>query len=433
MKIAFSTHGCKVNQYETQALRELFINSGHEIAGDGDTPDVFLLNSCTVTAESDRKNRQALRRIKKLYPNCITVLFGCMAQAFPDDAKKLNADIVFGNTDHKKIPELINWFIENRDNCFRVEPHLNGEQYCTPQITRFEGRTRAYMKIEDGCNRFCSYCAIPYARGRVRSRSIEDIKTEAQNLAENGYNEIVLVGINLSAYSGDNGEDLCTAVDAAAEPRGIKRVRLGSLEPDHISDDMLNRLAKNPKFCPQFHLSLQSGSNATLKRMNRHYDAEFYRDLVNRIRRVFNNASITTDVMVGFVGETESEFIESLKFVEEIGFARCHVFAYSKREGTNAAKLLGHLPKSEKLRRSEAMQQAATRAQQSFLYRQIGTTQKVLFEDCENGYCEGYTENYTRVRVKTDLKLANKICDVELISIDNDGIIGALVQGGNTE
>ena len=427
MKVAFSTHGCKVNQYETQALREILINSGYEIAGDGDTPDVFLLNTCTVTAESDRKNRQALRRIKKLYPNCITVLFGCMAQAFPEDAKKLGADIVFGNTDHKLISEILAEFIKNRNSVFAVQPHIKGEEYCTPSITSFEGRTRAYMKIEDGCNRFCSYCAIPYARGRVRSRGIEDIKCEAIRLAENGYNEIVLVGINLSAYGGDIGGNLCDAVDAASSPEGIKRVRLGSLEPDHISNEILNRLQSNPKFCPQFHLSLQSGSDATLKRMNRHYDAAFYRDLVHRIRNVFKNAAITTDVMVGFVGETMDDFLESLNFVKEIGFARCHVFAYSKREGTAAAKLKGHIQKAEKLQRSEAMQKAALVAQQSFLEQQIGTEQNVLFEESTGGILEGYTENYTRVRVKTNLNLTNKICKVRLISVEGDGMVGTIV------
>ncbi len=426
MKVAFSTHGCKVNQYETQALREILINNGYEIAGDGDTPDVFLLNTCTVTAESDRKNRQALRRIKKLYPACITVLFGCMAQAFPEDAKKLGADIVFGNTDHKLIIELLEQFFKNRNSVFGVQPHNKGEEYCTPPITSFEGRTRAYMKIEDGCNRFCSYCAIPYARGRVRSRSIEDIKKEAIRLSENGYNEIVLVGINLSAYGGDTDGDLCDAVDAAAEPRGIKRVRLGSLEPDHISDDILNKLKANSKFCPQFHLSLQSGSDATLKRMNRHYDTAFYRDLVCRIRRVFKNASITTDVMVGFVGETKEEFLESLAFVKEIGFARCHVFAYSKREGTAAAKLKGHIQKAEKLQRSELMQKAAAEAQHSFLEQQLGTEQNVLFEESTEGMLEGYTENYTRVRVKTNLNLTNKICKVRLISIEGDCMVGLI-------
>ncbi len=426
MKISFCTHGCKVNQYETQSLRELFLHNGYELAKKGETPDVFLLNSCTVTAESDRKNRQMLRRIKKKYPSCVTVLFGCMVQAFPTKAETLGADILFGNTDHKKLLTLLDEYVKNRTTLNFVEEHIKGEKYCTPGISYFEGRTRAYMKIEDGCNRFCSYCAIPYARGRVRSRSVSDIKSEAERLAQNGYNEIVLVGINLSAYGQDNGETLCNAVNAASQPDGVKRVRLGSLEPDHISDEILEGLRQNKKFCPQFHLSLQSGSSTTLKRMNRHYDAEFYRDLINRIRLIFKDASITTDVMVGFVGETEDEFSESLNFVKEIGFARCHVFAYSKREGTAAAKLSGHIEKAQKLERSEKMIAAANEAQYNFLKKQLGTTQSVLFETYQNGICEGYTENYTRVLVRSENDISNKIYSVYLKTVNGDFIEGEL-------
>lgn len=426
MKILFCTHGCKVNQYETQSLREMFLKEGFFLAEKGETPDVFLLNSCTVTSESDRKNRQMIRRIKNKYPQCVTVLFGCMAQAFPKKAKELGVDVVFGNTDHAKLIDLVKENLKVRKPLELIEDHFVGEKYCTPAISYFEGRTRAYMKIEDGCNRFCSYCAIPYARGRVRSRSIEDISREAEALSQNGYNEIVLVGINLSAYGQDNGETLCNAVNAAAKPDGIKRVRLGSLEPDHISDEILGNLKQNQKFCPQFHLSLQSGSSTTLKRMNRHYDAAFYRDLVSRIRKTFKNAAITTDVMVGFMGETEEEFLESLEFVKEIGFARCHVFAYSKREGTAAVKLAGEVEKSIKLERSEKMIAAANTVQTAFLKEQIGTTQSVLFERVKNGVGEGYTENYTRVMVKTDMDISNQIHSVCLNEVIDDYLLGEL-------
>ena len=426
MKILFCTHGCKVNQYETQSLRELFLHNGFEIVKKGDIPDIFLLNTCTVTGESDRKNGQMLRRIKKQYPSCITVLFGCMAQAFPKKTKQLSADIIFGNTDHKKLLDLVNEYIANRKPINAIQEHVKDEKYCTPGISYFEGRTRAYMKIEDGCNRFCSYCAIPYARGRVRSRSIEEISREANLLAQNGYNEIVLVGINLSAYGQDNGETLCKAVNAASAPEGIKRVRLGSLEPDHISNEILESLKQNQKFCPQFHLSLQSGSNSTLKRMNRHYDANFYRDLVERIRNVFSNASITTDVMVGFMGETEEEFLESVAFVKEIGFARCHVFSYSKREGTAAVKLEGEVEKSTKLERSEKMIAAASETQQEFLQKQLNTTQSVLFEIYKKGIAEGYTENYTRVKVKSAKDISNKIFNVYLVGVEGDCLLGEI-------
>ncbi len=379
MKIAFCTLGCKVNQYETESMREMFSARGYEIVNEDDSPDIFVLNSCTVTAESDRKTRKTLRHIKNINPNCITVLCGCMAQAFPDEAYKLDtADIVFGNTDHKKVIALVELYLADRNRILAVEQHTQGEKYKTCGISAFSGRTRAYMKIEDGCNRFCSYCAIPYGRGRVRSRKVEDIVEEAQRLADNGFCEIVLVGINLSAYGQDNGLTLVDAVNAASKPDGIRRVRLGSLEPDHMTDEILKQLFANEKFCPQFHLSLQSGCDNTLKRMNRHYTADFYRDLVKRIRAFDPCVAITTDVMVGFSGETDEDFKASLDFVEEIGFARCHIFAYSVRGGTAAAKFGDRVANAVKQQRSEKMIALAERLHRDFMKKNIGVTEACL-------------------------------------------------------
>lgn len=428
MKISFLTLGCKVNQYETEVMRRLFEERGYVSVAPQDNPDVFVLNSCTVTAESDRKTRQTLRHYKRKYPNVVTVLCGCMVEAFPKSAENLEeADVIFGNTDHSKIPDLVEEFLATKKRIVAVEPHETGEKYKTPNICSFNERTRAYMKIEDGCNRFCSYCAIPYARGRVRSKDIDEIRKEAKTLGNNGYSEVVLVGINLSAYSFEN-YDICDVVQAVAEIPQISRIRLGSLEPDHITNEMLNKLAETPKFCPHFHLSLQSGCDETLKRMNRHYDSAFYYDLISRIREKFPNAAFTTDVMVGFVGETEDEFQKSLEFVKKCNFSKCHVFAYSKREGTAAAKLSGHIENSVKQRRSAEMIAAAEKSQNEFLLSQIGTLQEVIFETLKQGYIEGYTKNYTRVRVKTELPLTGKTYKVKLLQICEDFIYGEICE-----
>ena len=305
--------------------------------------------------------------MRRRLPKGVVILTGCMPQAFPEDGAALKeADIVTGNVLPSKIPELLEKFIKTRERIVEILPHERDEEYSTPSICRFEERTRAYMKVQDGCDRYCTYCTIPKARGAIRSRPLGEIEAEAAKLAENGYKEIVLVGINLTSYGKDLGKTICDAVSAAARPEGIERIRLGSLEPDHISDETLDRLKGEKKFCPQFHLALQSGSDKTLKRMNRHYDTAFYRDLVKRIRERFENPSITTDIMVGFAGETEEEFNENVAFLKEIGFARAHVFAYSRREGTVAAALKSQVEPAEKDRRAAVMAKAAEECEAEF-------------------------------------------------------------------
>lgn len=421
MKVKFYTLGCKVNQYETQSMRELFYKKGFIMAEDKDA-DITVVNSCSVTSESDRKTRQLLSRIRRENKDTVIVLTGCMPQAYPEEAKNLDADLIIGNANTEKtVNEAIRVFNE-KIKLFDVKTHETGETYTTSPITNFEGRTRAFMKIEDGCDRFCSYCVIPYARGRVRSRSIESIKKEAEILASNGFCEIVMVGINLSAYGKDNGLNLCDAVDAVCEAEGIKRVRLGSLEPDHITDEMLERFKNQEKFCPQFHLSLQSGCDDTLKRMNRHYDSAFYFDLINRIRKIFPDAAITTDIMVGFAGETEEEFNKSLEFVKMAEFSRSHVFSYSIRKGTIAAKLPKQVTNAEKTRRSHLMIAATQDSETKFLKKQIGKTLSVLFET-EN---EGYTKNYLRVILQNEVLKSGEITDVKIISAENEYLIGKI-------
>jgi len=427
MKIAFFTLGCKVNQYETQCLREKFAKLGHNIVNENADFDAVVINSCTVTAESDRKTRQILHRFRRKNPNAVIVLTGCMVQAFPEAAADLfDADIVVGNTDISKIIELTERFLASKQRIFEVIPHEAGEKFNTPDITSFAERTRAYMKIEDGCDRFCSYCIIPTARGRVRSKPLEAIKHEAEELARNGYSEVVLVGINLSAYGKNTQINLCDAVETVCAVDGIERVRLGSLEPDHISDEMLQRFKSQEKFCPQFHLSLQSGCDSTLKRMNRHYDSQFYLDLITRIRKMFPSAAITTDVMVGFAGETEEEFLQSLNFVKKVQFAKAHVFAYSRREGTVAYNLQNQVTNQEKSRRSKLMIEATLQSEKEFLNSQIGNSFPVLFETEENGYAVGYTPNYSRVKVKCNNDILGEIKNVQIVSCENDYCVGKL-------
>ena len=338
-----------------------------------------------------------------------------MPQAFPDDAESFDAaDIVLGNHTNNRIVEAVDRFVKTGERVIIIDEHKKGEPFDTPTVDRFEERTRAYLKIQDGCNRFCSYCIIPTARGRERSKPLDIIRTEVKEIAEKGHKEIVLVGINLSAYGNDIGASLCDAVDAVCEVNGIDRVRLGSLEPDIFTDEMMKRLKAQPKFCPQFHFSLQSGCDATLKRMNRHYDSDFYRRLIVRVRDNFENAAITTDIMVGFPGESEEEFESSLAFYREIGFARGHVFAYSKRSGTVAAALKNQVDEAEKNRRAHLMGEAAKESEEEFLKTQVGKTSSVLFETYKNGVNEGYTENYTRVLLKTDKNLSGEIVRMEL-------------------
>ncbi len=427
MKIYFYTFGCKVNQYESEATAELLINAGHTVVTTPADADIVIVNSCTVTAESDRKTRQAVRRFKRGGADRVVVLMGCMPSATPDAAEALpEADIVIGNTDHSVLSSLIEEFLRDKKRIVRVEKHKKGEGFEPLSLTRFSERTRAFMKIQDGCDRYCTYCLIPFARGGIRSRSLEDIRREAEALAENGFREIVLVGINLTSYGKGEGLDIADAV-AAAAVSGIERIRLGSIEPDHMSDGLLERLSREPRFCPQFHLALQSGCDKTLKRMNRHYDTAFFRDLVERIRVRFSNPSITTDIMVGFAGESNEDFSKSVEFLREIGFARSHVFSYSKRSGTVAAGLEPQVPECEKTRRAAVMHTAAAESEEAFLKTQVGLTEGVLFEQKTDGFYEGYTENYTRVRVKADRPISGEILSVKITKAEKDFCLGEII------
>ena len=424
------TLGCKVNQYETEAILETLLQHGYVLTLQEQEADVFLVNSCTVTAESDRKTRQLVRHLKRNYPHSVVVLTGCMPQAFPKAADALlEADIVLGNRNNDKIPELLANFFENQQRVTDFAEHERDEAFHGALIADFNERTRAALKIEDGCDRFCTYCIIPYARGWVRSKPLAQIETEAAALAAKGYHEIVLVGINLSSYGKGTTFDLADAVVAASKPEGIWRVRLGSLEPDHMTSAMLSKLESQKKLCPQFHISLQSGCDNTLKRMNRHYTAAEYQAVAEEMRKRFPDATITTDIMVGFAGETQADFEASLAFAKTIGFEKIHVFPYSVREGTRAAAFPDQIERKEKARRAKRMIAVATEIRYAYLERQVGRTVEVLLEHrTETDALSGYTANYTPVKVLGEVPENAELVRVCIEKREGDFAVGHVIQ-----
>ena len=422
MKAAFYTLGCKVNQYETEYMSELLKNAGYEIVSPSENADYYIINSCTVTATANQKTRQNLRKFKRNHPNSTIILTGCMPQAFPNEAINLiDADIVFSNKNDSKILEYINKNSLTKNRTIAIEEHKSGDEFWKCSINDFNDRIRAFVKIEDGCDRFCSYCIIPMARGRVRSKSLDDLKEEINNLANNNIKEIVLVGINLSAYGKGENYNIVNAVKVCADNPKIRRVRLGSLEPDHITDDILFELSRIDKFCPQFHLSLQSGSDNTLKNMNRHYTASEYKDLCDKIRNTFKDASITTDIMVGFHQESEDDFKESLELVKKVKFEKVHIFPYSERKGTSASKKGDDVPKVVKEKRALLLTCEADRIRNNYLKSLVGNKVNVLFEnEVEPNIYQGYTKNYIPVRISSNSNIIGKEIDVTVKDYNKD-------------
>ncbi len=429
MRIGFYTLGCKVNQYETEALKSAFSKEGFDVVCDEEQADVYIVNSCTVTASGDKKTRQLLRRLKRQNPNAVIALTGCMPQAFPEHAQLLTqAQVITGSNNRKSLIEHIKQALITNERIVDITPHQKGESFEHMGVERFMEKTRAFVKIQDGCDRYCSYCIIPKARGPIRSKPLKVLKEEILTIVNNGYQEIVLVGINLSSYGKEIGLRLIDAIELVCSIDGVARVRLGSIEPELLLDEDIERMSKQPKFCPQFHLSLQSGCDATLKRMNRHYDTAFYKDLVEKLRKTFPDCSITTDIMVGFAGETQQEFEQSLSFAQEIGFARAHVFAYSVRQGTQAATFPNQLEQKIKEQRSKQMIAVTNQTRLQFLQSQIGKRYQVLFEYTvtEEG-TEGYTPNYIPVFVTSQQPLSTTIRVVEITAVRGDHCIGILV------
>ncbi|MDD7470304.1 MAG: tRNA (N(6)-L-threonylcarbamoyladenosine(37)-C(2))-methylthiotransferase MtaB [Oscillospiraceae bacterium] len=425
MNVYIFTLGCKVNQYESQEIGEMFEKSGYTLLNEPDNADIIIVNSCTVTAESVRKVRQSVRHLKKISPNAFLILTGCASQAEPEILSALpEVNLMLGNRNNINIVALCENALKERGSSVNAhEEHETGESFQGLGITHFEGHTRAFLKIQDGCDRFCSYCLIPKARGRSRSKPLADIDRELSELSKNGYGEIVFVGINLSDYGKGTPYSLPDALMLAEKYDSIKRVRLGSLEPDHITDEMIERLKNVTKLCPQFHISLQSGCNSVLKRMNRHYTREEYKALADSLRSAFKDASVTTDILVGFPTESEADFCETVDFAKSIGFEKIHIFPYSKRNGTPAAAMpqLSNAIKDDRAKRLGA---AAAEIRKEYLLKQVGKVYEVLFETEHPKFSEGYTKNYTPVRIYDGKDRKGKFINVLITDAGDDYCVG---------
>lgn len=434
MKIYFQTFGCKVNQYETAALEELFEKKGYVVSDTPNGADVCVINSCTVTGESDNKAGQALRHLRRSCPDSVIVMSGCYPQANPQAEKDLpEADIVTGTKNRQELPRLVEEFLKEKKRIVFIPEYGKDDKYEDMTCSALKGHTRAFLKIEDGCDRFCSYCMIPFSRGRIRSKPMDSLISEVKGLVRAGYCEFVLTGINLAFYGKEYGLTLADAAETIGEIDGVKRIRLGSLEPEMLTDTEISRLSGVPKLCPSFHISLQSGSDKILKAMNRRYTAEEYYLLVRKIRDKFKDASITTDIMTGFPGETEEDFSESCEFAKKIGFSDMHVFPYSVRAGTRAEKMPFHVGNGVKYQRAEKMTALSKEMRRKFLEENIGKTFPVLFEREKNdGFHRGFTPNYILIKTLTknsNKSLRNSIFYVTIDKIEDGCCIGHIESG----
>ncbi|SCG83620.1 2-alkenal reductase [Proteiniborus sp. DW1] len=431
-KVAFHTLGCKVNQYETEAMAELFEKNGYEVVHEDEIADVYVINTCTITNLGDRKSRQFIRRAKNNNPDAVVAVVGCYAQTASEEIMAIDeVDIIIGTKDRNRIVELSNRVRESKEKINIVTDIMKQHEFEEMMIENIEGKTRAFLKIQEGCNQFCSYCIIPYARGPIRSRKLENILTEVDKLAKSGFKEVVLTGIHIASYGKDMGEiRLIDVIESVHQISGIERIRLGSIEPTIVTKEFLDRLTKLPKACDHFHLSLQSGSDSVLKRMNRKYSTDEYRKIVELIREYMPNAGITTDIIVGFPGETEEEFSETCRLVNEIGFSKIHVFPYSPRKGTPAAKHKNQLPGNIKQLRSKELIKIGDENTQKFNEKFISSTLDVLFEEQSKismDFIEGYTTNYIRVLAKADTLFEGKILPVELEKVQGENMVGKIL------
>ena len=426
MQVSFHTFGCKVNQYETQVLSRRFAAAGHLVLPDDTGCDVAVVNSCTVTAEGDRKTRQLLRRLRREHPDAVLVLTGCYPQAFPDKAAALDADVITGARNRAGILAAVERFLATGDKQVDILPHLPGEAFESMKTDAFSGHTRAFVKVQDGCENFCAYCIIPFARGPLRSKDPAALRAELQELAAAGYREVVLSGINLTAYARERGGSFLEALYAARGIPGLDRIRLGSMEPDTISPADIREMAALGFVCPHFHLSLQSGCDTTLRRMGRKYDTAAYLRVLAAFREHFPGAAITTDMMVGFPGETDEDFAASEAFAVKAGFAKIHVFSYSPRAGTAAAAMPDQISGAVKRVRSASLIRTAARLRRDFLSGMTGTVQQVLIEERGKDGQTGYTPNYTPVTLRSDADLTSQILPVRItgLSADGDGCLG---------
>ncbi|MSS78206.1 tRNA (N(6)-L-threonylcarbamoyladenosine(37)-C(2))-methylthiotransferase MtaB [Anaerococcus sp. WCA-380-WT-2B] len=422
------TLGCKVNQYESEAIEEIFKKRGFEKREEN--ADIYVINTCTVTNMSDRKSRQTISRARRENKDAIIAVIGCYSQVKADEVKEIEGvDIILGSRNKEEVVDLCVKFIEDQIKTENVEDFTKKESIEDLEISKQSDMTRAYIKIQDGCNMYCSYCLIPYARGNIASRDLVSIINEAKRLRDNGYKEIVLTGIHVASYGKDFDIkiSLIDVIEHIAKIDGIERIRLSSMEPRHITKDFLERMKACKKACDHFHLSLQSGSDEILKLMNRKYDTKLYKKKVDLIREVFPNAGITTDIIVGFPNETEKNHEETKEFIKDIKFSKIHLFKYSKRDGTKASTMKNQVNGNVKKRRSKELSEIEKENTKDFLKKQIGKTLSVLFETKTEfkGFKSGYSTNYLRVHTKDDVKV-NDIRNVKIISYKEDYLIGEI-------
>ncbi|MGI6691589.1 MAG: tRNA (N(6)-L-threonylcarbamoyladenosine(37)-C(2))-methylthiotransferase MtaB [Christensenellales bacterium] len=421
--VAFQTLGCKVNQYDSQAMLERFEQAGYKILAAHERADVLVINTCVVTGEGERKSRQAIRRARAMHPDADIVVAGCLAQKEAGGLLAEGARLVIGTQRRARVVELLEQ-AQREGTRLSAVGSLTGIPFENLRVSGHEGHTRAVMKIQEGCDRYCAYCIIPSVRGAVRSRPLADIREEAGALARAGYREAVLTGIHLSSFGRGTGHDLADAAQAVAAA-GMGRVRLGSLEPVIVTEAFARRLAGIPGLCPQFHLSLQSGSDAVLQRMRRRYTAAAYREAADTLRRHFPGCALTTDVIAGFPGETEREFEETFAFVQSVGFARLHVFPFSAREGTAAASMPGQLPRQVKNARAAALIAAGDAAAAAYRAAMLGSVRDVLFEERAGDAWAGYTPEYLRVRAHG--AAAGQVRPVRLTALDGECFAGDII------
>lgn len=431
--VAFHTLGCKVNQYETEAMEELFEKQGYSIIDSDKLADIYVINTCTVTNLSDRKSRQFIRKAKKINENSIIAVVGCYSQVSPEEVAGIQGvDVIIGTSERHKIVELCEEARDSNEVINIVRSIKNDDEFEKIDVNDIKSKTRAYIKIQDGCNQYCSYCIIPYARGPIRSRHLEDIIQETEILAKAGFKEIILTGIHVASYGKDLEDiDLKEVLKAIGKIEGIERIRLSSLEPNLIDEDFMETIMDINKICDHFHLSLQSGSNSVLKRMNRKYTSEEYKEKVDLIRKYMPDAGITTDIIVGFPGESEEEFQETMEFVKTIAFSKIHVFKYSIRQGTPAAKYENQVNGLIKNKRSEDLIALANGLAQEFNNKFINTKVSVLYEEVskvDERAFEGYTTNYIRVRSRGENieKPIGNLYDTDIIDANNELLLGML-------
>ena len=426
MKFACYTLGCKVNQYETQAMEQLLVQSGHTLGSFDEICDGYIINTCTVTAVSDKKSRNAIRRVRKLNPQAVVGVCGCYAQSSPDEIRKLDVDVLIGTDGREAFVRHMIDAAQTRQKWDCVDDAGGPRAFEILPAGGLAARTRALLKVEDGCNNFCTYCIIPYARGPIRSREPQEVVAEVKRLAENGFKEVVLTGIHVASYGKDRRDtSLLDILKQVHEVEGIERIRFSSIEPNVVTEEFAQTMAALPKVCDHFHLSLQSGCNKTLKEMNRKYDTEKYRQAVATLRKYLPKVALTTDIIVGFPGETEEDFRESYAFAEEIGFAKIHVFPYSPKRGTPAAARKDQLLNAVKSERSHTLIQLSDRMAADFLADAVGTDAEVLYERAVgDGIYEGHTTNYMKVHGRSEADLTNRIAKTHITRAEGEMLFG---------